>query len=373
MTTTNIDADRPDRGLPERTAKPRSAGPLLEVVDLKLHYPIKRGVIARTIGQVRAVDGVSFQVFPGETLGIVGESGCGKSSAGRSIIRLETPTDGSVIFDGTDISNVGERGLRRIRSDLQMVFQDPYASLNPQLRIGDLLAEPLIAHKKCSRAQAKERVKEILTTVGLNEQYVNRYPHELSGGQRQRVGIARALMLEPKLIVCDEPVSALDVSIQAQVLNLLKDLQDEFGLTYVFISHGLGAIKYISDRIAVMYLGKIMEIAPTSEIFARPTHPYTEVLLDAYPEPNPRLRDRERMVVEGDVPSPADPPSGCVFHTRCPYAQEKCVVEVPQLTTIDPMDAERGQVACHFPLGDKTPRHSAAAPAPGAAVTGGND
>jgi len=337
--------------------------PLLEVVDLRLHYPIKRGVISRTVGHVKAVDGVSFSVYPGETLGIVGESGCGKSSAGRSIIRLETPTSGSVIFDGDDISQAGERSLRRVRSELQMVFQDPYASLNPQLRIGDLLAEPLIAHHRCSRAEAKKRVREILTTVGLNDQYVNRYPHELSGGQRQRVGIARALMLEPKLIVCDEPVSALDVSIQAQVLNLLKDLQEDFGLTYIFISHGLGAIKYISDRIAVMYLGKIMELAPTTEIFNRPSHPYTELLLDAYPEPDPRLRDRERMVIEGDVPSPADPPSGCVFHTRCPYAQEKCRIEVPQLESIDAADSGRGQVACHFPL-DKPSRRAFAAPEP---------
>jgi peptide/nickel transport system ATP-binding protein/oligopeptide transport system ATP-binding protein len=345
---------------------------LLEVVELKQHYPIKRGVVSRTVGQVRAVDGVSFKVYPGETLGIVGESGCGKSTTGRAIIRLESPTEGSVIFDGTDISAHSQRTMRRLRSQLQMVFQDPYASLNPQLRIGDLLVEPLIAHRRCSRADARMKVSDMLNTVGLNDSYASRYPHELSGGQRQRVGIARALMLEPKLIVCDEPVSALDVSIQAQILNLLKDLQSDLGLTYIFISHGLGAVKYISDRIVVMYLGKIMEVAPTADIFAHPRHPYTEILLDAYPEPNPRLRNRERIVVEGDVPSPSNPPSGCVFHTRCPFAQPVCAEEVPQLRDTsaalgrDPStdNSSGGQIACHFPLADRDERVAAAATAP---------
>ena len=318
--------------------------PLLRVRNLKRYYPIRKGVIARTVGHVRAVDDVSFDVYPGETLGIVGESGCGKSTTGRAIVRLETPTAGSVIFDGTDIADLSSTRMRKLRTDLQMVFQDPYSSLNPQIRIGDLLAEPLIAHHRLNRSGAHAKAAEMLKIVGLPSAYLNRYPHELSGGQRQRVGIARALMLEPKLIVCDEPVSALDVSIQAQVLNLLKDLQGEFGLTYVFISHGLGAIKYISDRIVVMYLGKVMETATTAEIFARPRHPYTEILLDAYPEPNPHLRDRERIIVEGDVPNPAKPPPGCVFHTRCPYAQEICKTDVPQLTT------GVHQVACHFPL-----------------------
>ena len=240
--------------------------PLLQVRNLKRYYPIRKGVIARTVGQVRAVDDVSFEVYAGETLGIVGESGCGKSTTGRAIVRLETPTAGSVIFEGTDISTLSKGAMRRLRTDLQMVFQDPYSSLNPQIRIGDLLAEPLIAHHRLDRAEAHAKAAEILQIVGLPSLYLKRYPHELSGGQRQRVGIARALMLEPKLIVCDEPVSALDVSIQAQVLNLLKDLQGEFGLTYVFISHGLGVIKYISDRIVVMYLGKVMETATTPEI-----------------------------------------------------------------------------------------------------------
>jgi oligopeptide/dipeptide ABC transporter ATP-binding protein len=328
--------------------------PLLQVRNLKRYYPIRKGVIARTVGHVRAVDDVSFDVYPGETLGIVGESGCGKSTTGRAIVRLEPPTAGSVVFEGTDIASLSKGGMRRLRPDLQMVFQDPYSSLNPQIRIGDLLAEPLIAHRRLDRAGARAKAAEILQVVGLPTVYLNRYPHELSGGQRQRVGIARALMLEPKLIVCDEPVSALDVSIQAQVLNLLKDLQGEFGLTFVFISHGLGAIKYISDRIVVMYLGKVMETASTAEIFARPRHPYTQILLDAYPEPDPRLRDRQRIIVEGDVPSPAKPPPGCVFHTRCRYAQEICKTEVPRLST------GGHPVACHFPLAAGTPAVAAA-------------
>ncbi|MFF1817022.1 ABC transporter ATP-binding protein [Kribbella sp. NPDC058245] len=318
--------------------------PLLQVRNLKKYYPIRKGVIARTVGQVRAVDDVSFDVYSGETLGIVGESGCGKSTTGRAILRLETPTAGSVIFEGADIATLSAGTMRRLRTDLQMVFQDPYSSLNPQIRIGDLLAEPLIAHHRMKRAGAHAKAAEIIQVVGLPRLYLNRYPHELSGGQRQRVGIARALMLEPKLIVCDEPVSALDVSIQAQVLNLLKDLQGEFGLTYVFISHGLGAIKYISDRIVVMYLGKVMEVGTTQEIFAGPRHPYTEILLDAYPEANPHLRDRPRIIVEGDVPSPAKPPAGCVFHTRCPSAQAICRSEIPRLSN------EAHPVACHFPL-----------------------
>ncbi len=339
----NPDSMNPDEMNPDE--------PLLRVRNLKRHYPIRKGVVARTVGQVRAVDDVSFDVYPGETLGIVGESGCGKSTTGRAVVRLETPTAGSVVFDGTDIATLRGARMRRLRTELQMVFQDPYSSLNPQIRIGDLLTEPLIAHKRADRTTAQTKAAEMLTTVGLPTVYLDRYPHELSGGQRQRVGIARALMLEPKLIVCDEPVSALDVSIQAQVLNLLKDLQGEFGLTYVFISHGLGAIKYISDRILVMYLGKVMETATTAEIFAQPRHPYTEILLDAYPEPDPRLRDRPRIIVEGDVPSPADPPAGCVFHTRCPYAQDVCRTEAPPLS---PAGAGGRQVACHFPLSIET-------------------
>jgi oligopeptide/dipeptide ABC transporter ATP-binding protein len=341
-----------------------SATPLLSVQDLKLHYPIRGGIISRRTGAVRAVDGVSFDVFPGETLGIVGESGCGKSTTGRAIIRLENPTEGAVVFGGRDLAGLSTKELRRARLDLQMVFQDPYSSLNPQKRVGDLLAEPLVAHGRASRKEAGERVTEMLERVGLSAQFKGRYPHELSGGQRQRVGIARALMLGPTLLVLDEPVSALDVSIQAQVLNLLRDLQAELGLTYVFISHGLGAVRYISDRIVVMYLGKVMEVATTAELFAGPRHPYTEILLDAYPAPNPHLRagegGRERIVVEGDVPNAADPPSGCVFHTRCPFARERCRTEEPRLTTDAQVGGQSGELtveqggghafACHFPL-----------------------
>ncbi|WP_332236921.1 ABC transporter ATP-binding protein [Sporolactobacillus sp. KGMB 08714] len=318
--------------------------PLLEVKNLKKYYPVKRGIISRTVGYVKAVDGVSFSIYPGETVGLVGESGCGKSTTGRSLVRLENPTAGQVIFEGKDLASISKKEMRELRTDLQIIFQDPYSSLNPRKRIGDLLAEPLLAHKLAGKAEASEKVNHILETVGLSKHYKNRYPHEFSGGQRQRIGIARALMLHPKLIICDEPVSALDVSIQAQVLNLLKDLQKEFNLTYVFIAHGLGAVKYISDRITVMYLGKIMEMAKTKEIFEHPMHPYTEILLNAYPVPNPHMRDRKQIVVEGDVPSPANPPKGCVFHTRCPFAKDICHEKVPGLNGTDHL------VACHFPL-----------------------
>ncbi|WP_100486975.1 ABC transporter ATP-binding protein [Sporolactobacillus pectinivorans] len=318
--------------------------PLLQVSHLKKYYPIKKGVISRTVGYVKAVDDVSFDIYPGETLGLVGESGCGKSTTGRSLVRLENPTAGTVFFQGKDLANISNKEMRKMRTDLQIIFQDPYSSLNPRKRIGDLLAEPLVAHKLATRGEADKKVNDILEIVGLSKHYKNRYPHEFSGGQRQRIGIARALMLHPKLIICDEPVSALDVSIQAQVLNLLKDLQKELNLTYVFIAHGLGAVKYISDRITVMYLGKIMEMATTREIFERPLHPYTEILLSAYPVPNPHMRDREQIVVEGDVPSPANPPKGCVFHTRCPFAKDICREKIPKL------NGKGHLVACHFPL-----------------------
>jgi peptide/nickel transport system ATP-binding protein/oligopeptide transport system ATP-binding protein len=320
------------------------AKPLLQVKNLKKYYPIKKGVISKTVGYVKAVDDVSFDIYPGETMGLVGESGCGKSTTGKSLVRLEDPTAGQVIFQGKDLASISHKEMRKLRTDLQIIFQDPYSSLNPRRRIGDLLAEPLLAHKLASKSEADKRVNEILEIVGLSKQYKNRYPHEFSGGQRQRIGIARALMLHPKLIICDEPVSALDVSIQAQVLNLLKDLQKELNLTYVFIAHGLGAVKYISDRITVMYLGKVMELATTREIFEHPRHPYTEILLNAYPIPNPHLRDRNQIVVEGDVPSPANPPKGCVFHTRCPFAKDICREKKPALTGKDHL------VACHFPL-----------------------
>ncbi|MFX3619535.1 MAG: ABC transporter ATP-binding protein [Sporolactobacillus sp.] len=318
--------------------------PLLHVSHLKKYYPIKKGIIQRTVGYVKAVDDVSFDIYPGETMGLVGESGCGKSTTGRSLVRLEDPTDGQVIFQGKDLAKMSQREMRKLRSELQIIFQDPFSSLNPRKRVGDLLSEPLLAHKLANRVEADKKVNEILEIVGLPKQYKNRYPHQFSGGQRQRIGIARALMLHPKLIICDEPVSALDVSIQAQVLNLLKDLQKELNLTYVFIAHGLGAVKYISDRITVMYLGKIMEMAKTRDIFEHPMHPYTDILLNAYPIPNPHLRDRQQIVVEGDVPSPANPPKGCVFHTRCPFAKDICHEKVPVL------NGTEHKVACHFPL-----------------------
>jgi len=318
--------------------------PLVRIEQLKKYYPIKKGILSKTVGHVKAVDGVDFSIYPGETISLVGESGCGKSTTGRAIVKLDPPTDGKIVFEGKDLATVGSSELRKIRTQMQIIFQDPYSSLNPRKRVGDLLAEPLLAHKLATKEEASKKVEEMLEIVGLTKFHKGRYPHEFSGGQRQRIGIARALMLNPKLIVCDEPVSALDVSIQAQVLNLLKDLQKEFQLTYLFIAHGLGAVKYISDRIAVMYLGKIVEIGKTEEIFKQPKHPYTQALLSAYPVPNPRLRNRERIVLEGDVPSPANPPSGCRFHTRCPMAQAVCKQQEPILNGFE------HSVACHFPL-----------------------
>lgn len=318
--------------------------PLLEIKDLKKYYPIRKGILSRTVGQVKAVDGINLSVYQGETLGLVGESGCGKSTTGRTIVRLEDPTEGTIRFQNKELSSLSQKEMRTIRTSMQIIFQDPYSSLNPKKRIGDLLAEPLKTHHLAEGEEIDKKVNDILNIVGLTKHHRNRYPHEFSGGQRQRIGIARALIVNPKLIICDEPVSALDVSIQAQVLNLLKDLQQEFQLTYVFIAHGLGAVKYISDRIAVMYLGKIVEIATTEEIFKRPRHPYTKILLNAYPIPNPHMRDREQIVIQGDVPSAANPPSGCTFHTRCPYAQDICRQQIPSL------EGTNHSVACHFPL-----------------------
>lgn len=330
----------------EKPSKGKESSPLLQVKNLKQHYPITKGIFSRTAGYVKAVDGVSFNIYPGETLGLVGESGCGKSTTGRAIVQLEKPTEGEILFDGKNLTELSDREMRKIRTDLQIIFQDPYSSLNPRKRIGDLLSEPLLFHKLAEPSEVPKKVDDILEIVGLPKSYRSRYPHEFSGGQRQRIGIARALILNPKLIVCDEPVSALDVSIQAQVLNLLKDLQKEFDLTFLFIAHGLGAVKYISDRIAVMYLGNIVEVAKTEEIFKNPRHPYTSGLLSAYPVPNPHLRNRERIILEGDVPNPANPPKGCKFHTRCPFVQSKCREEAPVLT------GHQHSVACHFPLND---------------------
>ncbi len=335
----------------EQAVALRPNDPLLSVRDLTIHYPIRKGVFARTVGHVKAVNGVSFDVAPGETVGIVGESGCGKSSTGRALIRLEKITSGRVDFLGRDITAMAEGEFRRLRRDMQMVFQDPFSALNPQKRVGDLLAEPIVVHHLARRRdEVRALVADTLKTVGLTEQFAYRYPHELSGGQRQRVVVARALTTSPKLLICDEPVSALDVSIQAQVLNLLKDLQADLDLAYIFITHGLGAVKYISDRILVMYLGHIVESASTTELFANPRHPYTEVLLNAYPVPDPTVRDRrQRVVIEGEVPSPANPPSGCVFHTRCPSAKDICSVEAPVS-----QGTSAHSFACHFPLAEGT-------------------
>ncbi|MDN6260990.1 MAG: dipeptide ABC transporter ATP-binding protein, partial [Staphylococcus simulans] len=294
---------------------------ILEVNNLKQYYPIKGGFFRRTIGQVKAVDGISFKINEGETMGLVGESGCGKSSAGRSILRLQTPTDGTVLFDGEDITKIQGRKLREARQGFQMVFQDPYASLNPLQMVGDIVAEPIKNYHKISKEELEKEVKALLVKVGLNTEDYYKYAHEFSGGQRQRVGIARALALKPKLIILDEPVSALDVSVQSQVLNLLDDLQEEFNLSYLFIAHDLSVVKHVSDYIGVMYLGHIVEQGPSDEIYNNPKHPYTQALISAIPEIDPEKR-KERILLTGDLPSPANPPTGCPFHTRCPIAQE---------------------------------------------------
>ncbi|WP_151737017.1 ABC transporter ATP-binding protein ['Paenibacillus yunnanensis' Narsing Rao et al. 2020] len=323
---------------------PAAPEPLLRIEGLKTYYPIKRGLLSRTVGNVRAVDDITLDLYPGETLGLVGESGCGKSTIGRSIIRLENPTAGKIWFDGEEITASPMSALRGERTKMQMIFQDPYSSLNPRMRVHELLAEPMRVHGVAAGAGLEARIDKLLDTVGIPRSYKQRFPHEFSGGQRQRIGIARALSLNPKLIVCDEPVSALDVSIQAQILNLLKELQQELGLTYLFIAHGLGAVKYISSRIAVMYLGKMVELGTKEQIFGSPRHPYTQALLNAYPIPDPRKRGQERIVLQGDVPSPAAPPSGCRFHTRCPFAQVKCKEEEPLL------QGTGHAAACHYPL-----------------------
>lgn len=324
--------------------------PLLQVKNLKVHFPVKSGLLMRARAYNKAVDGVSIEISRGETLGLVGESGCGKSTLSKAVVRLLPPTQGSVIFDGQDISHLSRRALKPIRRDMQMIFQDPGESLNSRHTIGSLIGEAFDIHKIGDTVWRQQRVLELLEQVGLPASAAARFPFEFSGGQRQRIGIARAIALEPKLIVCDEPVSALDVSIQSQILNLLLDLQRDMQLSYLFVAHDLAVVKHISDRIAVMYLGNLMEVGGADEVYAQPKHPYTRALIAAIPEPDPSRRGRAKQLLQGDVPSPIDPPSGCVFHTRCPHATDQCTSDKPQLRDVVASDGLAHQVACHFDL-----------------------
>lgn len=326
-------------------ASQSAADVMLQVTNLSMYFPIFKGLMRRKVGEVKAVDDITFNTFRGETLGLVGESGCGKSTTGRAILKLYEPTAGRIVLDGVDITDFEGDDLRRTRTDMQMIFQDPQACLNPRMTVGSIIAEPLDEHTNLKRRQKRDRTRELLDSVGMNPDFENRYPHEFSGGQRQRIGIARALALEPKFIVCDEPIAALDVSIQAQVVNLLEDLQKQHQLTYLFISHDLSMVRHIADRIAVMYLGKLVELAPRDKLYRSPRHPYTKALLSAVPEPDPEKEAvRERIILKGDVPSPANPPSGCNFSSRCPIAEERCKRESPAWREL-----EDGRfVACHM-------------------------
>ena len=333
----------------ENSAQTRQGEPILVAEDLVKHYPIKGGVLRRTVGAVKAVDGVSFTLHKGETLGIVGESGCGKSTLGRLLMRLEEPTSGKVTFNGVDMYAQKGSAMRRLRRDIQIVFQDPYTSLNPRKTVGDIIGEPFKIHRDAvPKGGYDKAVRNLLDVVGLNPEHINRYPHQFSGGQRQRIGIARGIALNPKVLICDEPVSALDVSVQAQVVNLMGRLQHDLGLSYLFIAHDLSVVRHISDRVGVMYLGKMAELGGEDQIYGHPTHPYTQALLSAVPVPDPSLRGkREQIVLSGDVPSPANPPSGCRFHTRCWKVQERCKSEEPQLI-MRPDGMGEHQSACHF-------------------------
>ncbi len=319
--------------------------PVLDVIGLKKHYAVHRGFWQRTVGTVRAVDGVTLRLSRGETLGLVGESGCGKTTIARTIVRLSRPTAGRVVFDGRDLDTLGATALRKIRPRMQMIFQDPYASLNPRMNAGSLIGEPLVEHTRLGRADRRARVADLMQVVGLEPGLATRYPHEFSGGQRQRIGIARALVLNPDLVICDEPISALDVSIQAQIVNLLEDVQDQLGLTYLFISHDLGMIRHMCSRVAVMYLGQIAEIGPGEDLYRHPQHPYTKALLASVPQSHAGARgSRERIVLSGEIPSPTNPPAGCRFHTRCPYVEPRCRTHPPELRDV----GDARLVACHL-------------------------
>jgi oligopeptide/dipeptide ABC transporter ATP-binding protein len=330
------------------SASTETREPLVRLTGVKKYFPISQGIIfRREVGRVHAVDGVDLEVYPGETLGVVGETGCGKSTLARLVTRLLPVTEGSIEFDGQDITTLKGGGLRRLRREIQMIFQDPYSSLNPRKRVGAIIGDPFDIHHIGEGKERKKQVQELMEVVGLNPEHYNRFPAEFSGGQRQRIGVARALALRPKLIICDEPVSALDVSIQAQVINLLEDLQEEFHLTYVFIAHDLSVVRHVSNRVAVMYLGKVVELADAKRLYAEPKHPYSGALLSAVPVPDPdKIHERKRVILLGDVPSPIDPPSGCRFHPRCPKAQQRCVDEEPPLE----LKASGDLAACHFPL-----------------------